>query len=174
MGYLNHKYLYQGYPVDIPFQSARGPCRLGSLAAPSGPGRHSPLRTILCHCDAPLLSLSHRQAPQTRFALPKLPQPLVDLVHVASLPAHSSAASASPCGNLAPMCWRSWYGMVGVELQTLSTVSEALDLGGQRLFLLADQPENLPIRRRQNMKGICIIMAYPWDILTDKRRDILS
>ena len=153
--------------MDSLFQSARGPCSLESLAAPSGPGRHCPLCTIL-------LSLSHRQAPQTRFALPKLPQPLVDLVHVASLPAHSSAASASPCGNLAPMCWRSWYGMVGVELQTLSTVSEALDLGGQRLFLLADQPENLPIRRRQNMKGICIIMAYPWDILTDKRRDILS
>ena len=86
----------------------------------------------------------------------------------------SSAASASPCGNLAPRCRRSWCGMVGIELQTLSTVSEALDLGGQRLFLLADQPENLPIRRRQNMKGICIIMAYPWDILTDKRRDILS
>ena len=75
MGYLNHKYLYQGYSMNILFQSARGPCRLGSRAAPSGPGRHSPLFTILCHCDAPLLSLSHRQAPQTRFALPKLSQP---------------------------------------------------------------------------------------------------
>ena len=89
MGYLNHKYLYQGYSMalDSLFQSARGPCRLESFAAPSGPGRHGPLRTILCHCYAPLLSLSHRQAPQTRFAPPKLPQPLVDLVHVASLPA---------------------------------------------------------------------------------------
>ena len=89
MGYLNHKYLYQGYSKDILFQSARGPCCLGSLvAAPSGPGSHSPLRTILCHCDVPLLSLSHRQAPQTRFAPPKLrPQSLVDLMHVASLPA---------------------------------------------------------------------------------------
>ena len=88
MGYhLNHKYLYQGYSIDILFQSARGPCRLGSLAAPSGPGCHGPLRTILCHCDALLLSLSHRQAPQTRIAPPKLPQLLVNLIHVASLPA---------------------------------------------------------------------------------------
>ena len=47
MAYLNHKYLYQGYSIDILFQSARGPCRLESLAAPSGPGRHGPLRTIL-------------------------------------------------------------------------------------------------------------------------------
>ena len=63
MGYLNHKYLYQGYSMDILFQSTRGPCRLESLAAPSGPGRHGPLCTILCHCYAPLLSLIHRQAP---------------------------------------------------------------------------------------------------------------
>ena len=32
MGYLNHKYLYQGYPRDFLFQ--RGPCRLESLAVP--------------------------------------------------------------------------------------------------------------------------------------------
>ena len=91
MGYLNHKYLYQGYSMalDSLFQSAWGPCSLESFAAPSGPGRrrHCPLRTMLCHCYTPLLSLSHRQAPQTLFAQPKLPQPLVDLVHVASLPA---------------------------------------------------------------------------------------
>ena len=88
MGYLTHKYLYQGYSVDILFQSARGTSRLVSLAAPSGPDRQGPLRTILCHCCAPLLSLSHRQAPQTLFAPPTvLSQPLVDLVHVASLPA---------------------------------------------------------------------------------------
>ena len=82
MGDLNHKYLYQGYSMDILFQSARGHCSLESLAAPSGPGRHGPLCTILCHCYVPLLSLSHRQAPQTRFAPPKLPQPLLDLGHV--------------------------------------------------------------------------------------------
>ena len=72
MGYLNHKYLYQGYSMarDSLFQSARGPCRLESFAAPSGPGRHGPFRTILCHCYAQLLSLSHRQAPKTRFAPP--------------------------------------------------------------------------------------------------------
>ena len=54
--------------MDILFQSARGPFRLESLTVPSGPGHHGPLRTILCHCYAPLLSLSHRQAPQTWFA----------------------------------------------------------------------------------------------------------
>ena len=63
MGYLNHKYLYQGYSMNILFQSARCPCSLESLAVPSGPGRHCPLCTIPCHCYAPLLSLSHRQAP---------------------------------------------------------------------------------------------------------------
>ena len=89
MGYLNHKYLYQGYSMDSLFQSARGPCRLESPAAPSGQGRHCPLRTIL-------LSLSHRQAPQTRFALPKLPQLLVDLVHVASLPARLVGCICQP------------------------------------------------------------------------------
>ena len=62
---LNHKYLYQGYSMDSLFQSARGPCRLESFAAPSssGPGHDGPLRTILCHCCAPLLRLSHRQPP---------------------------------------------------------------------------------------------------------------
>ena len=73
--------------MDILFQSAQGPCRLGSLEAPSDSGRHGLLHTISCNCDAQLLSLSHQQAPQTRFAPPKLPQPLVVLVHVASLPA---------------------------------------------------------------------------------------
>ena len=68
--------------MDILFQSARGPCRLESLAAPSNPGRHGPLCTILCQCYAPLLSLSHQQAAQTRLGPPKLPQPLVDLVYV--------------------------------------------------------------------------------------------
>ena len=77
MGYLNHKYLNQGYSMDILFQSAMGPCRLEGLAAPSGPGRHGPFAPSL-----PLLSLSHRQAAQTRFAPPELPQPLVNLVHV--------------------------------------------------------------------------------------------
>ena len=92
---LNHKYLYQGYSMDILLQFAWDPCRLGSLVAPSGPRRHGPLRTILCHCDAPLLSLS-RQAPQMRFAPPKLPQPLVDLIHVASLPARLVGCICQP------------------------------------------------------------------------------
>ena len=95
-GISKSQVLYQGYSMDSLFQSARGPCRLGSLAAPSGPGSHCPLRTILCHCDAPLLSLSHRQAPQTRFAPPKLPQPLVDLISVASLPARLVGCIGQP------------------------------------------------------------------------------
>ena len=72
MGYLNHKYWYQGYSMalDSLFHSSWGPNSLESFAPPSDPGRrhHGPLRTILCHCYAPLLSLSHRRAPQTRFA----------------------------------------------------------------------------------------------------------
>ena len=109
--------------MDSLFQSARGPCRLESLAASSGPGRHCPLRTILRHCYAPLLSL-----------VGCICQPMWK--------------PGDPV--LAELVW-----MVGVELQTLSTVSEALDPGERRLFFLADQPENRPIRRSQNMKGIC-------------------
>ena len=43
MGYLNHKDLYQGYSMDILFQSTWGPCR-----EPCCTGRHCPLCTILC------------------------------------------------------------------------------------------------------------------------------
>ena len=67
------------------FHSATGSCRLGSLLAPSVPGCQGLLCTTLRHCYALLLSRPHRQAPQTRFAPPKLPQPLVQLVDVASL-----------------------------------------------------------------------------------------
>ena len=116
MGYLNHTYLYQGYFMDILFQSARGPCSLESLVAPSGPGRHGPLHTIVCHCYAQLLSFSHRQAPQTRFAPPNCHSHwLISYTLLSFLP-DSSAGSASPCGNLALRCWQSWCGMVGVLL----------------------------------------------------------
>ena len=106
--------LCQGYSVDVLFQSARGPCRLKCLAAPSGPGCHGPLRTILCHCNAQLLSLSHRQAP--RRGLPRPNCHIHWLISYTLLPflPDSSAASASPCGNLALRCWRCWCGMVGV------------------------------------------------------------
>ena len=45
------------------FHSASGPCRLGSLAAPSDPGCHCLLCGILHHCDVPLLSRSQCQPP---------------------------------------------------------------------------------------------------------------
>ena len=50
-----------------------GPCRLGILRSEaSDPGCPGLLCRTLHHCDAPLLSRSHRQAPQTRFACPNL------------------------------------------------------------------------------------------------------
>ena len=84
-GILNHKYLYQGYSIDILFQSTRGPSRPRSIAVPSGPALFAPSVALPSSHHAPLLSLGPRQAPPTRFAPPKLPQPLVDLVKVASL-----------------------------------------------------------------------------------------
>ena len=130
MGHPNHKCLYQGYSSSmdtILFQAALGPFRLGSLAAPSSPGRHGPLRAILPLLFAtPQSRFSHLQAPQTRFAAvprPKAPNChnhwtthwLISYKLLPVLP-YSSVASASPYGNLAFLCWRSWCGMVGVEL----------------------------------------------------------
>ena len=47
--------------------------------------------------DLPLLGLRHWQTPQTRLAPPKVPQPLVDLIDVASLPARLRV--------LGDVCW---------------------------------------------------------------------
>jgi len=79
--YHNHKYLYQGI---CSFHPGMSPFLLGSLAAPSDPGFLATPCAILQLCNAALLSRRNRQPPQTRFAPPKLPQPLVDLVDVAS------------------------------------------------------------------------------------------
>ena len=84
--------IFYGYPILV---------RAGALppwepCVAFGPGSPRPSRTILCHCYAPLLSLSHRQAPKTRFAPPKLPQPLVDLTHVAPLPARLVGCICQP------------------------------------------------------------------------------
>ena len=87
--YLNHKYLYQGYSMDILFQSTRGPCRLGSLAAPSGLGRHGPFCTTFATVMR-YSSVSATDRPPRRG----LPRPnchnhwlmTVDLIHVDSLP----------------------------------------------------------------------------------------
>ena len=82
MGYLNHKYLYQGYSMDSLFQSARAPAALRALQR---------LRArVATALFAPSFATAVRRSsvaatdrpPQTRFAPPKLPQPLVDLVHV--------------------------------------------------------------------------------------------
>ena len=66
------------------FHSGTTPYLLGSLAAPSDPGFLATPCAILQLCNVALLSRRNRQPPQTRFAPPKLPQPLVDLVDVAS------------------------------------------------------------------------------------------
>ena len=104
---LSDNYLEMSYPMDISLRDilqvagdifiikfhsagATGPCRLGSLAAPSDPGCPGLLRRTLHHCDAPLLSRSHRRTgpgppdqrglpAQTATALllpPPLPLPL--------------------------------------------------------------------------------------------------
>ena len=66
------------------FHPGMSPYLPGSLAAPSDPGFMATLCAILQLCNAALFSRRHRQPPQTRFAPPKLPQPLVQLVDVAS------------------------------------------------------------------------------------------
>ena len=50
------------------------------------------------HSHSPLLGLRHWQTPQTRLAPPKEPQPLVDLVGFASLPARL-------LGNICTAVW---------------------------------------------------------------------
>ena len=78
------------------FHSATGPCRLGSLAAPSDPGCHGLHCGTHHYCYAQLLSRNHQQAPQTKFAAPKLPQSLVHLVDVASLLARRVGCICQP------------------------------------------------------------------------------
>ena len=60
------------------------------------------------------------------------------------------------------------------RLRTLSTASEALDPGKRRLFLLADQPGKPTDQEKSKYERYTqsITMVYPWDILTDKLRDI--
>ena len=198
MGYPNHKYfrmsgdICMGYLITsicirdilwIAYSSPPGaPAALRlSLAAPSGPGRHCPpsLRTILRHCYAPLFSLSHRQAPQTRFAPPKLPQPLVDLVHVASLPARLVGCI---CHAASPM-WKPGAPVLAeLVWDGQSRVADPLSgFGSSRsrqtapvppcrsAWKAADQEKSKYERYTQS-----ITMVYPWDLLTDKRRDIFS
>ena len=131
MGYLNHKYLYPGYSMDSPaypspswaLAALRALLRLRALVATAllAPS----FATAMCRS-----SVSATNRPPRR----SLPRPnchslwLISYTLLPFLPDSSAAlASASPCGNLAPRCWRSWCRMVGVEL--LSTVSEALDPG---------------------------------------------
>ena len=125
MGYSNNKYFRMSYVRDIYLKSQiiwisyssppGAPAALGPWE-PCGAFGPCPLCTIHCLCDAPLLSLSHWQAPQTSLPRPNCHNHwLISYTLLHFLP-DSSAASASPCGNLALQCWRSWCGMVGVEL----------------------------------------------------------
>ena len=59
---------------------------------------------------------------------------------------------------------------------TADTASEALGPGERRLFLLVDQPGKLTDQEKSKYERYMqnITMVYPWDILTDKRRDIFS
>ena len=83
------------------FHSTTGPCRFGSLAAPSDPGCHGLLCCTLYHCYAQILRRSHRQAPQTRFVPPKMLQPVVHLVDVASFLAQRVGCICQPMWELA-------------------------------------------------------------------------
>ena len=84
------------------FHSGTTPYLLGSLAAPSDPGFMATLCAILQLCNAALFSRRHRQPPQTRFAPPKLPQPLVQLVDVASPLARRVGCICLPVWKFAP------------------------------------------------------------------------
>ena len=90
--------------LEYPFR--RAPAALGALLLlPADLGCHCLICWTLhhCHCDVPLLSRSHRQAPlppQTRFAHPKLSQPFVHLVDVASLLARRVGCTCQPMWEL--------------------------------------------------------------------------
>ena len=97
-----------GYSMDILFQSARGPCSLGSLAVPSGPVATA----LITPSFATVLrrsSVSATDRPPRR-CLPSLNCHSHWLISYMLLPfpPDSSAAAASPCGNLVLRCWRSW------------------------------------------------------------------
>ena len=114
MGYLNHS-------RDILW-----------IAYSSPPGAPTALRALRClrarvatALFAPSFANAMRRSSLSATDRPPrrgLPRPnchscrwLISYTLIPFLP-DSSAASASPCGNLAPRCWRSWCGMVGVEL----------------------------------------------------------
>ena len=101
--------IFYGYPIPV----RPGPLLTWEPCCAFGPGSprpssHHPLRRS---------SVSATGRPPRRG----LPCPnchnhwLISYTLLPFLP-DSSAASASPCGNLALLCWRSWCGMVGVEL----------------------------------------------------------
>ena len=78
-----------------------------------GPWWHG--NTFLHHSTSQLLGPRYWKTPQTRFAPPKLQQPWVQLVDIAPLPAW---LVGQPCSTRNLLCWRwrSWCGMVCVEL----------------------------------------------------------
>ena len=91
------------------FHSGTTPYLLGSLAAPSDSGFMATLCAILHLCNAALLSRRHRQPPQTRFAPPKLPQPLIHLGDVASLLARRVGCICLPVWSIKTKFIRGFY-----------------------------------------------------------------
>ena len=99
MGYLNHKYLHDCIRDILWIVYSSPP---GAPAALRALRRHR-ARVATTLFFAPSFdtamrrsSVSGSQPPTTRFAPPKLPQPLFDLVHVASLPARLVGCICQP------------------------------------------------------------------------------
>ena len=150
MGFLNHKYLYQGYPMDILFQFSRGPCRLGSLAVPSGPGHHGPLRAILYHCDVPQhcrSSVSATDRPPPRRGLPR------PNCHNHLLISYTWLPRGLPARLVGCICKPMWKpgAPVLAELMWDWSTGWCFQYAYSNHTLSAGAD---PIRRSQNMKGI--------------------
>ena len=152
MGYLNHKYLRQGYSMDILFQSARGRCRRPPWEPCSAFGPGSPRPSL--HHPLPLLCAAPQSQPLT--GPPR---------RSSSLPAQTATAIA-------------WSRTRCFPSESCPTRRLHLPAHVTVEISLQISLESRPIRTQE--KSIykrytqSITMVYPWDILTDKRRDIFS
>ena len=113
MEYINHKWDILWISYSSP---PRAPPALGAL-------RRLRVRVSWPRLAPPCFTAMRRSSLSATDRFPRrgLPRPnchshlLISYTLLPFLP-DSSAASASPCGNLLLRCWRSWCGMVGVEL----------------------------------------------------------